>query len=160
MMVTSDARDNDRATIRSDTHGVIRHWGPDVEALLGHKAEQAIGQSVALIIPEPLHAWHWRGFDKAVGSGVLHKPGSTARVPALHQDGHFVAVKGEIGLTRDANGTVTGGEVANIRSDAAWMSAVWRPVVALIGLAGRAGLQPKSAAAIAGSSDQEERPGS
>jgi PAS domain S-box-containing protein len=136
--------ENDRATIRSDAGGVLRYWGPDVEALLGHTAEQAVGQSIDLIIPAPLHAWHWRGFDKAIGTGVLHKPDATVRVPALHRDGRFVAVKGEIGLTKDADGTVTGAQVANLRPDAAWMSPVWRPVVALVGLVGRAGLRPRS----------------
>ncbi|MFL6090285.1 MAG: PAS domain-containing protein [Aeromicrobium sp.] len=116
-----------------------------MEALLGHTPQQAIGQSIDLIIPTPLHAWHWRGFDKAVGTGVLHKPGATVKVPALHRDGTFVAIKGEIGLTTDADGAVSGAEVTNVRTDARWMSALWRPVVALVGLAGRVGLRPRSA---------------
>lgn len=135
--------DSDRATIRSDAHGVLRHWGADMEALLGHTAAQAVGQSIGLIIPTPLHVWHWRGFDKAIGTGVMHNPDATVRVPALHRDGRLVAIQGKIGLVRNADGTIAGAEVANVRPDAAWLSTVWRPVVALVGLAGRVGLRPR-----------------
>ena len=136
-------RDADRATVRSDAHGVLRYWGAGMEALLGHTAEQAVGQSIGLIIPTPLHAWHWRGFDKAISTGVMHNPGATVRVPALHRDGRFVAIKGEIGLIASADGSIGGAQVTNVRPDVEWLSAVWRPVVALIGLAGRAGLRPR-----------------
>ena len=143
----------DRATIRSDAQGVLRFWGSDMEALLGHTPEQAVGKSIGLIIPTPLHAWHWRGFDKAVGTGALRKPGATVQVPALHRDGRLVAVKGEIGLIKDLTGGVDGAQVTNLRADAAWMSTVWRPVVALVGLAGRAGLRPRGTSPNAKSGD-------
>jgi PAS domain S-box-containing protein len=137
--------DSDRTTIRSDAHGVLRHWGADMEGLLGHTAEQAVGQSIGLIIPTPLHAWHWRGFDKAITTGVMHKPDATVRVPALHRDGRFVPVKGEIGLVRNADGGIAGAQVTHVRPDSPWLSAVWRPAVAVIGLAGRVGLRPRKA---------------
>lgn len=144
---------DDRMTIRADGHGLISHWGAGLEALLGHTPEQAIGKSIGLIIPTPLHAWHWRGFDRALRTGASRRPGATAKVPAVHRDGTIVAVKGEIGLTKGGDGTVDGAEVANVRSDAAWKSAAWKPLVALVGLAGRAGLRPRSTNPNAGSGD-------
>jgi PAS domain S-box-containing protein len=133
----------ERTTIRGDLDGLISYWGPGVEALLGHTPEQAIGQSLGLVIPKPLHPFHWRGFDKALRTGELHNPGSTAKVPAVHRDGTLRAVQGEIGLTRDENGTINGAEVANLRPDRAWKAAAYKPVVAILGLAGRVGLRPK-----------------
>lgn len=141
MKVGTDA---DRMTIRADRHGVICHWGEGMEFLLGHTTEQALGRSIGLIVPEPLEPWHWRGFDRALGTGALRRPGATAKVPAVRRDGTIVAVKGEIGLTHDEDGVVDGAEVANVRADASWMSAAWRPVLALVGLAGRAGLRPRT----------------
>ncbi|MFL6025150.1 MAG: PAS domain S-box protein [Marmoricola sp.] len=132
------------STVSANAQGVFCHWGSGMEAVFGHTSEQALGMSIDLIIPRSLHPWHWRGFDKALRTGELRKPNSTVRVPAVHRDGQLVAVKGEIRLTRDEDGNVNGAEVANIRMDSAWMASAWKPVVALIGLAGRAGMRPRT----------------
>jgi hypothetical protein len=36
--------------------------------LFGFSAEDALGQSLDLIIPEHLRASHWRGFEAAIGA--------------------------------------------------------------------------------------------
>ena len=130
--------------MRAGKDGLFSHWGADLAAVLGHTPEQAIGRSIDLIIPKPLHAWHWRGFDKAVNSGAMRKPGATVKVPALRRDGKIVAVRADLNLTRAADGTVDGAEASNFQLDSPWKTTAWKPVVALVGLAGRVGLRPRS----------------
>jgi hypothetical protein len=38
--------------------------------LFGYSAEEALGQSVELIIPDDLRAAHWTGFDAAMTKGA------------------------------------------------------------------------------------------
>jgi PAS domain S-box-containing protein len=49
---------NSDAIVASDRNGVIRFWNPGAERIFGHGAEQALGQSLDLIIPERLRARH------------------------------------------------------------------------------------------------------
>jgi hypothetical protein len=43
--------------------------------LFGYSAEEALGQSVELIIPEHLRAAHWSGFDAAMTKGATKLQG-------------------------------------------------------------------------------------
>ena len=124
---------DDPGTVRADTDGVIRHWGDDVEAVLGYSAAQAIGQRVDLVIPPALHRLHWRGFDKAMSTGKMRRPGATVKVPAVHRDGSIVALRAELNLVRATDGTVEGAAASNLRSDPAWVAAGWKPVLAVVG---------------------------
>ena len=49
------------AVIYTDHSGAIIRWNPACTALFGFSAEEALGQSVDLIIPEHLRAAHWSG---------------------------------------------------------------------------------------------------
>ena len=57
------------ALIHSDTHGIIRGWNKAAEVLFGYPKDEAIGQSLDLIIPDRLRAAHWAGFDRAMTLG-------------------------------------------------------------------------------------------
>src|SRR5580700_5129967 len=46
------------AIVTTDSHGYITSWNRAAERLLGISAKQAIGQSLALIIPEAFRARH------------------------------------------------------------------------------------------------------
>ena len=58
------------AVICTDHSGAIIRWNPACTALFGYSAEEALGQSVDLIIPEHLRAAHWSGFDAAMAKGA------------------------------------------------------------------------------------------
>jgi len=47
------------AVIYADRTGAIIRWNRASTALFGYSAEEALGQSVELIIPEHLRAAHW-----------------------------------------------------------------------------------------------------
>src|SRR5262249_61907998 len=65
------------AVISTDRSGAIIRWNHASTALFGYSAEEVIGQSVELIIPEHLRAAHWSGFDAAMAT----RPTTLQRLP-------------------------------------------------------------------------------
>jgi PAS domain S-box-containing protein len=90
------------AVICSDRSGAIVRWNRASTALFGYSAEEALGQSVDLIIPEHLRAPHWSGFDAAMARGATKLEGRPTLTRALHKSGRrlyvemsFAIVKGD-----------------------------------------------------------------
>ena len=90
------------AVIFADRSGTIRRFNRAAEALFGFSAEEALGQSLDLIVPEHLRAAHWRGFDAAMKTGKLKLEGRPTLTRALHKSGRklyvemtFALVKGD-----------------------------------------------------------------
>ena len=122
------SQENERA-ITADSDGVIRHWGREAENLFGYTSEEALGRKVDLIIPPVLHARHWRGFDKAVNSGQLKRPGKTLKVPAVNKSGTIVPISGSLAL-RISEGTVDAVTLTLFGQGPGWTAAAWRTVLA------------------------------
>jgi PAS domain S-box-containing protein len=90
------------AVVVADRSGVIVRWNDASAALFGFPAEDALGQSLDLIIPEHLRASHRRGFEAAMTKGVVKLQGRPTLTRALHKSGRrlyvemtFAIVKGE-----------------------------------------------------------------
>lgn len=81
------------ALIFTDGSGTIVRWNPACSALFGYPAEEALGQSVDLIIPEHLRAAHWSGFDAAMKSGSLKLQGRPTLTRAVHKSGRKLYVE-------------------------------------------------------------------
>jgi PAS domain S-box-containing protein len=71
--------------------------------LFGYSAEEALGQSVELIVPHHLRGAHWSGFDNAMTKGATKLQGRPTLTRALHKSGRrlyvemaFAIVKGDI----------------------------------------------------------------
>ena len=47
------------AIIAADKDGVVRFWNPGAERIFGYTSEDAVGQSLDIIIPERLRKRHW-----------------------------------------------------------------------------------------------------
>lgn len=75
------------AIMFADRQGIIRLWNQGAERVFGHTAEQAIGQSLDLIIPENLRSRHWDGYHKTMATGVTRYGSEMLSVPATHRDG-------------------------------------------------------------------------
>ena len=122
----------------TDRDGVIRRWDSECVGVFGYSSEEAVGQTLDLVVPPALQARHWRGFNKAVASGQLMRPGKTLKVPAVHKSGKIISLQlDDATLIRDAEGTV--GEVAVTPSiGPAWVATVSRPALAALGV-GRLG---------------------
>lgn len=96
------------ALIYADRQGNIQSWNPAASALFGFSSDEAMGQSLDLIIPEHLREAHWRGFDAAMQSGQLKLSGKPTLTRALHRDGHKIYVEMTFALVKNQEAEVQG----------------------------------------------------
>jgi PAS domain S-box-containing protein len=103
------------AVIYADRGGTILRWNRASSALFGHSAEEAIGQSIELIIPEHLRAAHWKGFDAAMASGAMKLQGRPTLTRALHKDGRRLYIEMTFAIVRGVGDGEILGSVAMAR---------------------------------------------
>ena len=103
------------AILFADDKGIIRLWNRGAEMIFGFAADEAIGQSLDLIIPERLRAVHWAGYHRVMASGETRYGEDLLAVPALHRDGHQLSCEFSIVMLKDENGKLIG--VASIMRD-------------------------------------------
>jgi PAS domain S-box-containing protein len=99
---------SDDAVIVADPAGAIRFWNAAAERMFGRPAEEAIGGSLDLIIPEKLRERHWDGYRAVMETGETAYAGRMLAVPALRADGSRISVEFTVTLLRGAAGAVTG----------------------------------------------------
>lgn len=96
------------AIIATDREGHVTFWNPGAERIFGFAANEAVGKSLDLIIPENLRARHWEGFHHVMETGTSrYGDGDLLSVPGLTRDGRRISVEFTIVMLRDENG-VTG----------------------------------------------------
>ena len=96
------------AMIYSDIQGRVRAWNAAASKMFGFSAEQAIGQSLDIIIPEKLRKAHWRGFDAAIAAGVTKHSGKPMPTKALRADGSEFYTEMGFALIFNNQGEVVG----------------------------------------------------
>lgn len=104
------------AILFADRTGVIKLWNPGCERMFGFPAEETVGQSLDIIIPENLRQAHWKGFFEAVARGDTLPGRRPARTKAITQDGSTIYVEMSFAMVHDASGSVIG-SVAVARPD-------------------------------------------
>nr|PZN75023.1 MAG: PAS sensor domain-containing protein [Pseudomonadota bacterium] len=93
----------------ADDKGVIRMWNAGCERIFGFTAEEAIGQSLDIIIPENLRARHWEGYEQTMRTGkTRYGAGDLLGVPALRKDGTRISVEFSIVPFRNSDGRLVG----------------------------------------------------
>jgi PAS domain S-box-containing protein len=97
------------AIVATDRSGLVRYWNPGATRIFGFTADEAIGQSLDLIIPERLRARHWEGYQRVMATGeTRYGTGELLSVPALTKDERQISVEFTIILLRDADNRVEG----------------------------------------------------
>lgn len=96
------------AILFADRDGIIRMWNQGAERIFGCKADEAIGQSLDLIIPEKLRQRHWDGYHKTMATGETRYGTDMLAVPAMHHDGSRISTEFTIVLLREENGQPLG----------------------------------------------------
>jgi PAS domain S-box-containing protein len=96
------------ALIYADRSGTITRWNRASTTLFGFTADEALGQSLDLIIPEHLREAHWKGFDAALESGTMKLAGRPTLTRAQHKDGRKLYIEMTFALVKDAGGAVLG----------------------------------------------------
>ena len=103
------------AIMFADREGTIRLWNNGAERIFGYSADQAIGQSLDLIIPEKLRERHWEGYHKTMATGETRYGTEMLAVPAMHQNGSRMSTEFSIVMLKDDDGKPIG--VAAIMRD-------------------------------------------
>jgi len=89
------------AIMFADREGIIRLWNKGAERIFGHSSEQAVGQSLDLIIPEKLRERHWEGYHKTMATGETRYGTELLSVPAMHQSGSRLSTEFSIVMLVD-----------------------------------------------------------
>lgn len=96
------------AVIYANRSGEIVRWNRASTDMFGFSAEEALGLSLDLIIPEHLRASHWRGFNAAMTKGVTKLQGRPTLTRALHKSGRKLYVEMTFAVVKGDEGEVFG----------------------------------------------------
>jgi PAS domain S-box-containing protein len=96
------------AVVFADCEGIIRFWNPSAAALFGYDAEDAIGRSLDIIVPEHLRPAHWTGYRRALAAGHVRPDAKPMRTRAVHKDGSRLYVEFAFAIVVDDAGRVLG----------------------------------------------------
>ena len=96
------------AIIFADKEGIIRLWNSGAESIFGYSADEALGNTLDLIVPEKLREKHWEGYRKVMETGVTRYGSELLAVPALNKDNSRISVEFTIVLLKDDAGRPQG----------------------------------------------------
>ena len=96
------------AILIADREGIIRYWNAGAERILGYSANEAVGQSLDLFIPEKLRGRHWEGYHRVMASGETKYKTGLLSSPGIRKDGSQVSLEFSMVLLHDVNGTMQG----------------------------------------------------
>ena len=94
--------------IFADRQGVIRYWDAGAEAVFGHRAGEALGNSLDLIIPERFRKAHWQAYDRAIESGQTKYDNRVLTTRSMKKDGSALYVDLTFQLVKDERDAVLG----------------------------------------------------
>ncbi|MEX0878795.1 MAG: PAS domain S-box protein [Thermoanaerobaculia bacterium] len=100
--------DSPIAILFADRDGKIRLWNAGAEALFGYPAQEALGQSLDLIVPERQRDRHWEGWARVMATGVTKYGSDPLAVPAVRKDGSRISIEFNIVLLRAPAGELLG----------------------------------------------------
>jgi PAS domain S-box-containing protein len=117
------------AIVLADFNGLIQHWNSGAEELLGYSSEEALGQSLDLIVPPEFRERHWAGFRNAVATKTCKLDRGTTNVPVRCKDGSTKPFPGRFVFLQDPRGDVVG--FAGLFSEPAGSEEPFGPIVPL-----------------------------
>ncbi len=82
------------AIIAADKDNIVRFWNPGAERIFGYTRDEAIGQSLDIIIPDRLRKRHWDGYRRVMAGGESrYGHGDILAVPGIKKDGTAISVE-------------------------------------------------------------------
>ncbi len=96
------------AVVFADREGIIREWNEAATAVFGHARDEAVGQTLDLIVPERFREAHWRGYDRALADGDTKYRGQAMPTRSVRKDGETIYVELTFAIVHDAGGAVIG----------------------------------------------------
>ena len=104
------------AIIVADAHEKIVLWNPAATRIFGYLEEEALGNTLDLIVPERQLQKHNEGYSHSMDTGTTRYGTSLLKVPAKHKDGSMLSIAFTVGMLFDASGKANG-VVAIIRDE-------------------------------------------
>jgi PAS domain S-box-containing protein len=80
------------AVVVCDPAGTIVFWNTAATRIFGWAEDEAVGQSLDIIVPERLRARHWDGYHRVMATGETKYGDRLLEVPALHRGGHTISI--------------------------------------------------------------------
>ncbi len=105
------------AVVIADPSGTITFWNDAATRLFGWSAEQAVGETLDLIIPERLRARHQAGYERTMATGETRYGERLLEVPALHADGRPLSIAFTVTLLQAPGEPRPHGIAAVLRDD-------------------------------------------
>ena len=96
------------AIIVADAHEKIVLWNPAATRIFGYLEEEALGNSLDLIVPERQRQKHSEGYSHSMETGTTRYGTSLLKVPAKHKDGSMLSIAFTVGMLFDASGKANG----------------------------------------------------
>lgn len=88
------ASDTPDGIIYADAEGFIRFWNTGAARIFGFSQQDALGNTLDIIIPERLRKRHWDGYARTIQTGVTrYGAGDVLAVPAVRKDGLGISVE-------------------------------------------------------------------
>ena len=86
----------DAVVIARLSTGRIELWNPAAERLFGFSAQEAIGQSIEILMPEPIADVHRAGYERYLrtGHGLIIDAGAPVEMPARTKSGDDIRILG------------------------------------------------------------------
>ena len=105
------------AIVYADEAGLIRVWNAGAIRMFGFSEQEALGQSLDIIIPANLQGRHWHGYRETMRTGeTRYGDGQILAVPAVRKDGTRISVEFTIVPFTGEDGQMAG--IAAIMRDA------------------------------------------
>jgi PAS domain S-box-containing protein len=101
-------KESAEAIVVTDPAGIIRLWNDGATRIFGYSAEEAMGQSLDVIIPEKLRDRHWKGYFQTMATGYTRYGDKLLSVPATHRDGQRLSIEFSVAILRDDAGQIVG----------------------------------------------------
>ncbi len=96
------------AVIYADRSGTIRLWNDAATDMFGWTAEEALGQSLDLIVPEKHRKAHWSGWERVMETGKTRYGKEPLSAPAYRKDGEKISLEFSIVMLKDDDGRIEG----------------------------------------------------
>ena len=103
-LLASIVENSDDAIVSKDLNGIIESWNKGAERIFGYMAEEAIGQSITILIPPELHDEEVRILER-IRNGQRIEHYETMR---RRKDGYSLNISLTISPIRAADGTIVG----------------------------------------------------
>ena len=89
------------AVIVADAHEKIVVWNAAATRIFGYSEEEALGNTLDLIVPERQRQKHNEGYSKSMETGTTRYGTSLLKVPAKHKDGRTLSIAFTVGMLFD-----------------------------------------------------------